>query len=169
MRMVQTNQRGLTPSAPTVRLPSRFTGYPWREVREFSLQSQAAMFLLRIPDLGLFFQFPLCSARRHFAPLPHQNACVDRTESCVLAEEEKAAYLGGFCLPIHKRQKVAGQSSAWDFVKDDPQLPRVLLIGDSVSRGYTPSVRKSLAGEANVHLAPANCGPTSLGLNKIDV
>lgn len=77
--------------------------------------------------------------------------------------------LGGFYLPIHKRQKVAGQSNAWDFVKDDPQLPRVLLIGDSVSRGYTQSVRKTLAGKANVHRAPANCGPTSLGLKKIDV
>ncbi|MCB9922629.1 MAG: SGNH/GDSL hydrolase family protein [Planctomycetaceae bacterium] len=77
--------------------------------------------------------------------------------------------LGGFYLPIHKRQKVAGQSNAWDFVKDDPQLPRVLLIGDSVSRGYTQSARQALAGKANVHRAPANCGPTSLGLKKIDV
>jgi len=77
--------------------------------------------------------------------------------------------LGSFYLPIHKRQKVAGRSNAWDFVKDDPQLPRVLLIGDSVSRGYTQSVRKALAGRANVHRAPANCGPTSLGLKRIDV
>ncbi|MEZ5944956.1 MAG: SGNH/GDSL hydrolase family protein [Planctomycetaceae bacterium] len=77
--------------------------------------------------------------------------------------------LGNFYLPIHKRQKVAGQSNAWDFVKDDPQLPRVLLIGDSVSRGYTQSVRKALAGKANVHRAPANCGPTSLGLKNLDV
>ena len=77
--------------------------------------------------------------------------------------------LGNFYLPIHKRQKVAGQSNAWDFVKDDPRLPRVLLIGDSVSRGYTQSVRKTLTGKANVHRAPANCGPTSLGLKKIDV
>ncbi len=77
--------------------------------------------------------------------------------------------LGGFYLPIHKRQKVAGRSNAWDFVQDDPSLPRVLLIGDSVSRGYTQSVRKTLAGKANVHRAPANCGPTSLGLRKLDI
>lgn len=77
--------------------------------------------------------------------------------------------LGGFYLPIHQRQKIAGQSNAWDFVKDDPKLPRVLLIGDSVSRGYTQSVRKSLAGKANVHRAPANCGPTATGLKKIDI
>ena len=77
--------------------------------------------------------------------------------------------LGSFYLPIHKRQKIAGRSNAWDFVRDDPRLPRVLLIGDSVSRGYTLHVRKALAGRANVHRAPANCGPTALGLKKIDV
>jgi acyl-CoA thioesterase-1 len=38
-----------------------------------------------------------------------------------------------------------------------------------VSRGYTQSVRRALAGKANVHRAPANCGPTSLGLRKLDV
>src|SRR5262249_23387958 len=77
--------------------------------------------------------------------------------------------LGGFYLPIHKRDKVAGRSNAWDFVQDDPKLPRVLLIGDSVSRGYTQAARKALAGKANVHRAPENCGPTANGLNKLDV
>ncbi len=77
--------------------------------------------------------------------------------------------LGGFYLPIHKRQKVAGQANAWDFVEDDPKLPRVLLIGDSVSRAYTQTVRQALAGKANVHCAPANCGPTATGLKKIDI
>jgi len=77
--------------------------------------------------------------------------------------------LGSFYLPLHKRAKLAGQSTAWDFVPDDPQLPRVLLFGDSVSRGYTQAVRKALAGKANVHRAPANCGPTASGLRNIDV
>jgi lysophospholipase L1-like esterase len=77
--------------------------------------------------------------------------------------------LGSFYLPIHKREKIAGRSNAWDFVRDDPQLPRVLLIGDSVSRGYTQAVRKELSGKANVHRAPANCGPTASGLKNINV
>lgn len=77
--------------------------------------------------------------------------------------------LGSFYLPIHKRQKLAGKSNAWDFVQDDLQLPRVLLIGDSVSRGYTLAARKALAGKANVHRAPANCGSTATGLKRIDV
>lgn len=79
------------------------------------------------------------------------------------------AQLGGFYLPIHKREKVAGRSNAWDFVPDDPKLPRVLLIGDSVSRGYTQATRKALAGKANVHRAPANCGPTASGIKNMDV
>ncbi|MCY2990251.1 MAG: SGNH/GDSL hydrolase family protein [Planctomycetota bacterium] len=83
---------------------------------------------------------------------------------CVLQDQ-----LGSFYLPLHKHDKVAGRSNAWDFVPDDPQLPRVLLIGDSVSRGYTQAVRKALAGKANVHRAPANCGPTASGLKNIDV
>jgi hypothetical protein len=77
--------------------------------------------------------------------------------------------LGSFYLPIHMREKVQGRSNAWDFVKDDPNLPRVLLIGDSVSRAYTQTVRKELEGKANVHRAPANCGPTAAALNKMDV
>ena len=76
--------------------------------------------------------------------------------------------LGNFYLPLHKRDKIAGKSNAWDFVKDDPKLPRVLLIGDSVSRGYTQATRKVLAGKANVHRAPANCGPTASGLKNLD-
>lgn len=77
--------------------------------------------------------------------------------------------LGGFYLPIYKKQKVAGQKTAWDYVADDPKLPRVLLIGDSVSRGYTQAARNALKGKVNVHRAPANCGPTATGLKKLDV
>jgi hypothetical protein len=84
-------------------------------------------------------------------------------------EKALQAELGSFYLPIHKREKVAGKSNAWDFVEDDPALPRVLLIGDSVSRAYTQTVRKELKGIVNVHCAPANCGPTSTGLKKIDI
>lgn len=77
--------------------------------------------------------------------------------------------LGRFYLPIHKRLMVEGRSSCWDFVRDDPKLPRVLLIGDSISGGYTLPTRKALAGQANVHKAPENCGPTANGLRKLDV
>ncbi len=77
--------------------------------------------------------------------------------------------LGSFYLPLHKKDKIAGRSNAWDFVDDVPGLPRVLLIGDSVSRGYTQAVRQALVGKANVHRAPANCGPTASGLKNLEV
>ena len=57
---------------------------------------------------------------------------------------------------------------AFAAVTDDPALPRVLLIGDSISIGYTVATRKALDGKANVHRAPVNCGPTSRGLEGID-
>ena len=84
-------------------------------------------------------------------------------------ERTLQANLGGFYLPIHKREKIKGTPTAWAYVKDDPKLPRVLLIGDSVSRGYTMAARTALAGKANVHRAPENCGPTANGLKKLDV
>lgn len=77
--------------------------------------------------------------------------------------------LGAFYLPIHKGEKASGKSNAWDFVEEVEGLPRVLLIGDSVSRGYTQAVRRELKGVANVHRAPENCGPVANGLRKLDV
>ncbi len=53
-------------------------------------------------------------------------------------------------------------------IKDKPGLPRVLLIGDSISMGYTLPVRRILDGKANVHRIPANGGPTTRGLASID-
>lgn len=49
-------------------------------------------------------------------------------------------------------------------VTEDPALPRVLLIGDSISIGYTVPVRELLRGKANVLRIPVNGGPTPKGL-----
>ena len=49
-------------------------------------------------------------------------------------------------------------------IVDDPKLPRVLIIGDSVSIAYTLDVRKNLAGVANVHRIAANGGSTRTAL-----
>jgi lysophospholipase L1-like esterase len=57
---------------------------------------------------------------------------------------------------------------AFDPVVDQPGLPRVLLIGDSISIGYTPAVREALAGIANVHRIPENGGSTRDALKKLD-
>jgi lysophospholipase L1-like esterase len=60
------------------------------------------------------------------------------------------------------------QSPAFAPVVDQPGLPRVLLIGDSISIGYTVTVRTELAGKANVHRIPENGADTANGLQKID-
>lgn len=49
-------------------------------------------------------------------------------------------------------------------VIDDPLLPRVLIIGDSISIGYTQPTRDLLAGKANVHRIATNGGPTTNGV-----
>lgn len=53
-------------------------------------------------------------------------------------------------------------------VTDVPGLPRVLLIGDSISMGYTPRVRELLQGKANVHRVPDNAGPTTHGVQFLE-
>lgn len=65
--------------------------------------------------------------------------------------------------PVRRRP-----SPAMAPIVDDPQLPRVLLIGDSISIGYTLPVRELLKGDANVHRPAANCGPTIRGVEQID-
>ena len=54
-------------------------------------------------------------------------------------------------------------------IEDVAGLPRVLLIGDSISMGYTLPVRELLKGNANVHRPPENCGDTNRGLAKLDL
>lgn len=53
-------------------------------------------------------------------------------------------------------------------LKDDGSLPRVLLLGDSISMGYTVPVRRLLAGIAAVHHAPANCLSTRHSVANLD-
>ncbi len=47
-------------------------------------------------------------------------------------------------------------------------LPNVLIIGDSISIGYTLDVRELLQGQANVFRPATNCGPTSRGTEQLD-
>lgn len=53
-------------------------------------------------------------------------------------------------------------------VTENPTLPRVLLIGDSISIAYTEPVRQQLAGKANLQRIPANGGNTARGLEQLD-
>ncbi len=53
-------------------------------------------------------------------------------------------------------------------IKDVPGLPRVLIIGDSVSIGYTLPTRDNLKGKANVHRPHTNCGSTAEGEKSLE-
>jgi acyl-CoA thioesterase-1 len=64
--------------------------------------------------------------------------------------------------------KKKAANPAFAKVEDVPGLPRVLLIGDSISIGYTLAVREELKGKANVHRPATNCGPTTRGIEQID-
>ena len=53
-------------------------------------------------------------------------------------------------------------------IESDPNLPNVLLIGDSISIGYTLGVRANLKGIANVHRPATNCGPSVKAMAELD-
>jgi lysophospholipase L1-like esterase len=105
---------------------------------------------------------------------PAYNLAIDAKRKATMSPDEAAwekvleQNLGSFYLPGYKNEKSAGRETAWDYVKDDPNLPRVLLIGDSISRGYTLPVRHALKGKVNLHRAPANCGKVSYGIKNLD-
>ena len=61
------------------------------------------------------------------------------------------------------KAKTKAPNPAMAPIQDVAGLPRVLLIGDSISIGYTLPVRQELAGKANVHRIPTNGGPTKNG------
>lgn len=67
-----------------------------------------------------------------------------------------------------KKKPARKVNPAFAQITDVEGLPRVLLLGDSISIGYTLSTREALKGVANVHRPAANCGPTTRGLESID-
>lgn len=60
---------------------------------------------------------------------------------------------------------IQGEGSVENGPKD---LPQILIIGDSISRGYFPFVQEKLQGIAQVHCIPDNARTTDYGLNRID-
>ncbi|MEP2775275.1 MAG: SGNH/GDSL hydrolase family protein [Luteolibacter sp.] len=59
-------------------------------------------------------------------------------------------------------------STAFANPKDNPDLPNVLLIGDSISIGYTTEVRKNLHGKADVFRIPSNAKNSAFGVKNLD-
>ena len=67
-----------------------------------------------------------------------------------------------------KREPPVDVAQAFAAPKVVAGLPNVLLIGDSISIGYTQRVRENLAGRANVFRPATNCGPTTNGLAELE-
>ncbi|MCA8998946.1 MAG: VCBS repeat-containing protein [Planctomycetaceae bacterium] len=57
---------------------------------------------------------------------------------------------------------------AFEDIDDRPGLPRMLIIGDSISIGYTLPLRAELVDVANVHRVLTNAGSTTKGLGQVD-
>lgn len=65
-----------------------------------------------------------------------------------------------------KKSKARKPESA--AVDDVAGLPRVLILGDSISIGYTLPLRAALRGIANVHRPPEGCGHTAKALENLE-
>lgn len=55
--------------------------------------------------------------------------------------------------------------ASFKFQVNDSILPNVLLIGNSISIGYTPYVQEILKGKCNVYRIPGNGGDTQKGID----
>jgi len=81
-----------------------------------------------------------------------------------------------FCIGCSEPEALNPDLGDWG-VEIDPKLPNVLIIGDSISRGYTGDVRQLLEGKANVlrpmrkvgtKLKNVNCRDTQFGLENLE-
>ena len=74
----------------------------------------------------------------------------------------------GDTTPEEASKKGRKKNPAFAKVAEEPNLPRVLIIGDSISIGYTAGVREQLKNTANVHRVPGNAGHTGMGLANLE-
>jgi hypothetical protein len=88
--------------------------------------------------------------------------------SCCLAITVLVVVALALPLAAQQAKPKKAPNPAYAPVEDVEGHPRVLLIGDSISIGYTLAVREELKGIANVHRPATNCGPTTRGVAEID-
>ena len=73
----------------------------------------------------------------------------------------------GVVTPGEASKKTRKSNPAFTKVIDNPALPRVLIIGDSISISYTAATRELLDGVVNLHRVPGNAGETEMGIKGI--
>jgi hypothetical protein len=82
---------------------------------------------------------------------PEQKAWEDAIQSVWIAYFGKNTNVTGW----------KGRTTSWDYGFVDPRKPTVLIIGDSISLGYTDLVRQTLNSRANIIRIPTNGGNNS--------
>ncbi len=87
----------------------------------------------------------------------YKNKTIDKKKLYI---DQNAWY--GSLMKAHK------EHPAMQFQERNPKLPNVLLIGNSISIGYTPFVQKILKDKANVYRIPENGGDTQKAVKKLD-
>jgi hypothetical protein len=152
-------QRATPGSAPRRDATRKFPGVRVVRIRAFGLRSLRNR--LRFSVMSIPSRPPVLSSVFAFVALGLAGflpAAPDARETVELPPHTPAADLKG----------------RWA-MEADPELPNVLILGDSISIGYTRPVRERLEDEANVFRAmrpdgrgPDNCGDTGIGLAKID-
>jgi len=97
----------------------------------------------------------------------HMNKLIPLALAALLLLAPVAALFAAEATKPQAKAKPAGDSALAP-IEDVAGLPRVLLIGDSISIGYTVPTRALLKGKANVHRPPTNCSSTGYGLTMLD-
>ena len=73
-----------------------------------------------------------------------------------------------FSLALGQSSKKPDRVNPLSPIAEVSGLPNVLIIGDSISIGYTVPTRALLAGKVNLHRIPTNGGPTTKGITEIE-
>jgi lysophospholipase L1-like esterase len=79
-----------------------------------------------------------------------------------MANPTPAGATGEFYTPEADKVALANATAS------EEGLPKVLIIGDSISIGYFPAVREALRGKASVSRPNTNCGDTPRGLRHLE-
>jgi acyl-CoA thioesterase-1 len=85
--------------------------------------------------------------------------------SCIYSYLILTAFSLGYTVNAEKKAAKPGPLTP---IAEVEGLPHVLIIGDSISIGYTLPTRALLQGKVNLHRIPTNGGPTTKGLSEID-
>lgn len=78
------------------------------------------------------------------------------------AKEKSASEVWNSLLPKQFKER-----AEFAFIKNNPEFPNVLIYGDSISIGYTQTVRAELEGKANIYRLYLNGGDSASFITKM--